>query len=336
MAVSGSNIRIGMVGAGAIAQVAHLPVLRKMKGVEVVGICDNDGPKARALAMRMGVGDAYTDIEDLLEFGKVDAVVISTPNHLHEDHVITALASGAHVIVERPIALTSAGVARVLKAAEKAKRNVLVAMNHRFRSDVQAVQKFAAGGELGSINTIRTGWHIFRAAKHQLGWRSRKSESGGGVMMDLGLPMVDLAWWIAGRPDVTRVSAHMQMAGQVDEVGSALLYCENGPNIFCDVSWHFVGDGEKFWLDVQGSKGSACITPFKVFKELHGAPVDVTPTGAAGREGQFTMSYRYEWAYFLAGVRGEVTLVPPEDQIRLHKVLEAIYKSADEQRDIKL
>ena len=88
--------------------------------------------------------------------------------------------------------------------------------------------------------------------------------------------------------------------------------------------------------DVQGTKGSASLTPFRVFKELHGAPVDVTPTGAVGREHQFTQSYRSEWAYFAAGVRGEVTLAPPEDQLRLHKVVEAIYKSADEQRDVKL
>jgi predicted dehydrogenase len=331
-----SNIRIGMVGAGAIAQVAHLPVLRKMKGVEIVGICDNDGPKARALAERLGIADAYTDIEDLLEFGKVDAVVICTPNHLHEVHVIAALAAGAHVVVERPISLTSAGVAKVLKAAEKAKRNVLVAMNHRFRSDVQTVHKFIAGGELGALTTIRTGWHVFRAAKQQLGWRSRRAESGGGVMMDLGLPMVDLAWWMAGRPVVERVSAHVAMAGQVDEIGSALLYCENGPTVFCDVSWRFVGEGERFWLDVQAQKGSASISPFKVFKELHGAPVDVTPTGAAGREHHFSQSYRSEWAYFLAGVRGEVTLTPPEDQVQLHKIIEAIYRSADEHDDVKL
>jgi len=331
-----SDIRIGMVGAGAIAQIAHLPVLRRTKGVEIAGICDNDGPKARALAQRLGVASSYTDIEELLEFGKVDAVVICTPNHLHEAHILAALAAGAHVIVERPMALSSAGVARILKAAEKAKRNVLVAMNHRFRSDVQAVHKFIAGGELGTVNTVRTGWTVFRAARQQMGWRSRRAESGGGVMMDLGLPMLDLAIWIAGRPAISRVSAHLSGSGQVDELGGVQLYADTGASIFCDVSWRFVGEGERFWLDVQGSKGSSSITPFKVFKELHGAPVDVTPTGAVGREHQFTQSYRYEWAYFLAGVRGEVTLVPPEDQIRLHKVLEAIYKSADEQRDVKL
>ncbi len=333
---SSSDIRIGMVGAGAIAQIAHLPVLRKMKGVTIAAICDNDGPKARALAQRLGVANAFTDIEEMLEVAALDAAVISTPNHLHESHVLAALAAGKHVVVERPIALTSAGVAKVLKAADKAGRNVLVAMNHRFRNDVQAVHQFIAGGELGAVQTIRTGWHVFRAARQQMGWRSRRSESGGGVMMDLGLPMVDLAWWMAGRPEVERVSAHVAGTGQIDEIGSAHLFCANGISIFCDVSWRYVGEGERFWLDVQGAKGSASISPFRVWKELHGAPVDVTPTGAAGREHQFTASYRSEWAYFAAGVRGEVTLVPPEDQVQLHRILEAVYRSADEQRDVKL
>jgi predicted dehydrogenase len=324
------------VGAGAIAQIAHLPVLRRLRGVEIAGICDADGAKARALAQRHGVASWYTDIEDLLEFGKLDAALICTPNHLHEAHVLAALAAGAHVVVERPIALSAAGVARVLRASEKAKRHVLVAMNHRFRSDVQAVHKFIAGGELGELATVRTGWHVFRAAKHQLGWRGRRGESGGGVLMDLGLPMLDLAIWIAGRPEITRVSAHTRGAGQVDEVAGVQLYTVTGASIFCDVSWRFVGEGERFWLDVQGTRGSASITPFRVFKELHGVPADVTPTGAVGREHQFSQSYRSEWAYFLAGVRGDVALVPPEDQVKLHKVLEAIYKSADEQRDVKL
>ncbi len=332
------DVRIGLIGTGAIAQVAHLPILRKLRGVQIAALCDSDAAKARALAERMGVDAWYTDIEEMLEFAKPDAVVVCTPNHLHEIHTLSALAAGAHVIVERPIAMQTAGVIRVLKAAEKAKRNVLVAMNHRFRSDAQAVHKFLRGDELGEIMTIRCGWNVFRAAKHQLGWRSRKSESGGGVLMDLGLPMLDLALWIAGRPEVERVSAslHLSGGGQVDELAGVQLYCQRGINIYCDVSWRYVGDGERFFLDVQAGKGSASIAPLRVFKELHGQPADVTPTGAVGRENLFSQSYRSEWAYFLAGVRGEALLVPPEDQIRLHKVVEAIYKSAEEQRDVKL
>ncbi len=334
------DIRVGVVGAGAIAQIAHLPVLRKLKGVQVVGICDNDGPKARALAARFETGTAYDDIEDLLSLGRVDAVAICTPSHLHEAHAISALAAGAHVLVERPLGLTSAGVARVLKAAERYKRTLLVAMNSRFRADVQAVQGFLKGGELGALTTIRCGWHVFRQAQHAMGWRSRRAESGGGVMMDLGLPMLDLALWIAGSPAVERVSAFLDRppggGKQVEDVGAAHLYAEGDLSIFCDVSWNHAGEGERTWLDIQGTKGSASISPLRVFKELHGAPVDVTPKGAAGRENPFTASYRSEWAYFLAGVAGTVAIEPPDDQVHLHKVLEAIYKSADERRDVKL
>jgi predicted dehydrogenase len=110
-------IRVGVLGAGAIAQVAHLPVLRRLPGVEVVGICDNDVGKAQALAARFEVKDTYDDIEEVLRYANVDVVVICTPNHLHEIHIVSALAAGAHVLCERPLALTLAGVERVLQAS---------------------------------------------------------------------------------------------------------------------------------------------------------------------------------------------------------------------------
>src|SRR5438477_4325272 len=125
------TVRIGMVGAGAIAQLAHLPVLAKMRGAQLVAICDNDRPKARALADRFNIPDAFTDIEDLLEIDELDAVVIATPNHLHEPHVLSALAAKRHVLCERPLALSSRGVDRILTAATRADKTVTVANNHR-------------------------------------------------------------------------------------------------------------------------------------------------------------------------------------------------------------
>jgi len=87
-------VRVVIVGAGAIAQVAHLPALRRLPDVDVAAICDNDAAKAQALAARFGVPDAYDDIEDVLRYAKADAAVICTPNHLHESHVIASLAAG--------------------------------------------------------------------------------------------------------------------------------------------------------------------------------------------------------------------------------------------------
>src|SRR5690242_6035949 len=98
-------VRLGVIGAGAIVQVAHLPALRKLKNVDVRALCDTDLPKARALAERSGIPDVYDDMEDLLAHEELDAVLIATPNHLHEAHVIAALSANQHVLIEKPLAL---------------------------------------------------------------------------------------------------------------------------------------------------------------------------------------------------------------------------------------
>src|SRR5215203_4850675 len=87
------RMMVGIGGGGAITKVAHLPVLKKMRSVEVPAICDIDLPKARALANRFGVSDAFDDIEELLRYEALDAVVICSPNHLHESHIMAALSA---------------------------------------------------------------------------------------------------------------------------------------------------------------------------------------------------------------------------------------------------
>ena len=331
-------IRVGVIGAGAISQVAHLPVLRRLPGVEVAAICDNDLSKAQALATRFEVKDTYDDIEEVLRYANVDAVVICTPNHLHEIHVTSALAAGAHVLCERPLALNLAGVERVLQASEKYGKRVMVGMNHRFRSDVQAVRGFLAGGDLGLLQAVRGGWYTFQPSRQLLGWRLRREQAGGGAMLDLGLPLIDLGLWLAGWPAPKRISAHLTAPGKdgVEDMGSVLIVCENGVSITVDVSWRHMGEGERFWFDLVGAKGSAAIQPLRIFKEQHGTPMDVTPKGATGRETPFTQSYRAEWTYFLAVIKGDVNAPPPRDQLALQRVLDAVYRSADEGHDVLL
>ena len=78
-------------------------MLKKLKSIEVLAICDTDLPKARALADRFGVKDAVDDIEDLLRTDGLDAAVICSPNHLHESHILAALSANLHVLVEKPL-----------------------------------------------------------------------------------------------------------------------------------------------------------------------------------------------------------------------------------------
>lgn len=333
------DLRIGVIGAGAITQVGHLPVLKRLKGVEVAAICDSDLLKARALAERFQIPDAFDDIDDLLGFEHLDAVVVCTPNHLHEAHILAALSANLHVLVEKPLATSLASVQRIIKAAEKRSGVLMVGMNHRYRTDSQIVRSFVQNGELGDIESVRGSWHVFRPSRAQLGWRQRRELSGGGAMLDLGLSILDLAFWLAGTPKPVRVSANLDVPARdkgVEQSGSAYVVCENGATVFVDVTWHHVGAGERFGVGLRGSKGTAGINPMHVWKELHGVPTDVAPTGAAGRENVFFTSFRAEWAHFLAAIRKEAKVPSLEEHVVLHRVLEAIYKSAADEKDVTL
>jgi predicted dehydrogenase len=330
-------IRIGVVGVGAIAQIAHIPVLSKMRGAQLVALCDNDRHKARSLADRFGVPDVFTDIEDLLEFDELDAVIISTPNHLHEPHVLSALQAGVHVLCERPLALTSRGVERLLGAAQRAERKVAAALNHRFRSDVQALDRFMRGGELGRLTGVRAGH--YQVKKSLEGWRHRRAEAGGGAFFEYGLPLLDLALWLADFPEPVRVSAQMERgrgASAVEDSMFVYLECAQGMSLAFDVTWSYVGDEDRWWFEVLASRGNARLAPLRVVKEINGKPMDVSPGGAAARESAFIQSYRAELAHFVAVLREEAVYEVPTEQVMVHRVAEAIYKSADEGKEIRL
>src|SRR3954470_17606069 len=330
--------RRGVVGAGAIAQQAHLPVLSKMRGVTLVAVCDNDRPKARALADRFGVPDAFTDIEDLLELEELDAVVVATPNHLHEPHVLSALAAGVDVLCERPLALNTKGVERILSAANRSGRKVVVGNNHRFRTDVQALARFIHGGELGKITGIRAGAYQFKRPTTE-GWRLRRPESGGGAFFEHGAPLLDLALWLAEAPEPERVTASMERgrgASAVEESMIAAVECATGMVTVVDVSNAYIGQEERWWFEIIATRGSGRLAPLRVVKELNGRATDVSPTGAAGRESAFLQSYRAELAHFAAVVQETAPYEAPTDQVRLHRLLEAIYKSAEEEKEIRL
>lgn len=333
------RLRVGIVGAGAITQVAHLPVLKKLRSVEVQALCDPDTPKVRALADRFEVKNIYDDIEDLLRLEALDAVVVCSPTHLHESHILAALSAGAHVLVEKPLAMTAASVQRILRAAEKRSTVVMVGMNHRYRSDVQTVRSFVQSGELGTVESIRGSWHVFRPSRAQLGWRQRKDQAGGGAMLDLGLAIVDLGLWFAGNAAPIRVSATLDAGLKdraVEQSGSAFVVCEKNVSVFVDVTWHHLGEGERFGVGVRGTKGTAGINPLNVWKELHGVPVDVSPTSSGSRENQFTASYRAEWAHFQAVIAGQAKAPALSEHLVLHRVLDAVYKSAADGKDISL
>jgi predicted dehydrogenase len=332
-------IRLGVVGAGAITQVGHLPALKRVKDIKVLGLCDSDRPKARALADRFGVPDAFADAQELVELEELDALLICTPSHLHEAHVQMALSHGLHVFVERPLALTASAAQKLARANARAGRVVMVGANHRYRHDLQQIRSFVLSGELGDVESIRAWWFLARAGRVPLGWRQRRELSGGGAMFDLGLALLDAAFWLSGFPAVRRASAVFPERGTErgpEPSGTAIVALEGGAAVHLDTSWRFVGPGDRFGLAVRASRGSARINPLAIYKEMHGVAHDVVSKGAHSRETPFQQSIRAQWAHFVAAVREEVAAPPLEEQVAALRVMEAIYHSAEQGRDVAL
>lgn len=331
------RVRLGIVGAGAVTQVGHLPALKRLKEIHVVGICDNDFAKARALADRFGVRDAYADIEELIEYGELDALLVCTPSHLHEPQIQAALASGLHVLAERPLALTAAAAQKLIKSAQRRDRVIMVGANHRYRPDVQQIRACVQNGELGDLESVRTWWFVARAGRAALGWRQKPELSGGGAMLDLGLGMLDLSLWMAGFAEVTRVAAVFPDRGReraVEPSGTALIALKGGAAIHIDVSWRFVGPGERFGLAIRAARGSARINPLAIWKDFHGVARDVAPAGAHSRETPFALGVRAQWAHFVAVIRGEATAPDLAEQVTVLRVMEAIYEAAEQGKQV--
>lgn len=334
------RLRLGIVGAGAVTQVGHLPALKRMRDIEVVGICDTDLPKARALADRFGVPDAFTDIEELLEYEEaLDALLICTPSHLHESHIQAALTAGVNVLVERPMALTPAGAAKLIKLAQRRERVLMVGANHRYRPDIQQIRSFVQSGELGDLESIRASWFMARAGRTGLGWRQKRELAGGGAMLDLGLSLLDLSLWLTGYRPVERVVATFPARGReqaIEPSGTAMLVLEGGVSVQLDVSWRYVGPGERLSFEVRASRGSASINPLAIWKDFHGVAQDVVSSGAHSRETAFTLGLRAQWAHFVAAVRQESPAPSLQEQVTLLKVMEAIYASAEQGKAVTL
>ena len=328
-------VRVAVVGAGAIAQVAHLPILSRMRGVELAAVSDRDATTARTIAERYGIPLAARSADQIWKDESIQAVVVATPSSRHEENVIEALDAGKYVLCEKPLALSAEGVRRIL-AREGADERLMVAMNQRYRPDARALRSFVQSGELGEVFYLKTGW-LNRAKPIGRSWRERRTQ-GGGALMELGIQILDLALWTLGYPQPLRVSAHTHRSGggEVEDAATLLLRLEGDRAVNLEVTWNLLGKKDRQFLHVLGTAGSGSLSPLAVFRQMATGLVEVTPKLPPAGENVFSASYRGELQHFVDVVRGEKRPEPAEDHVRLMAIMEGAYRSAEEGREIDL
>lgn len=326
-------VRVGVLGAGAISQLVHLPILRGRKDVQVVSLADKDTHKAESIAKRFQI-PSVTDDQTVLNDPRIDAVIVCTPNYLHEEHAIAALENGKHVLVERPLAITSEGAARIIEVARSSGRQVMMNTAHRFRSDTIALYSFVAGGALGQVFSVQ-GSLLNRKLAVRSSWRHHPKEAGGGALMDLGVPILDLCMWLIGYPEIRRVSAVITSGeGDVEDDAAVLVETATDVSLSVHVSWTLIADKDRYQAQVLGRGGSGSLSPLSVFRQIGGRPMSVTPEHPSVRENPYMVSHRRLLDRFVGMATGERAVDLPLEQVRLLRVVEAAYRSAREGRDI--
>lgn len=334
------KMKVAVAGVGHIAQVAHLPVLTKMEDVEVVAICDIDRSKVGRITEKFKIPKWYYIIDEMLKREKLDAIHICTPNVYHYPMSYLALNHGVNVLVEKPMALSSKEAEKLTHMAHEKNLTLMVGMDNRFRKDAMTLRKFIMNDELGEVFYIKAGWIRKWQRMDQQGWHGKKQSAGGGAFMDLGVQLLDLALFLTGLPKIKGVrlydySHNPEM--DVEDGALAVIQTETGMTITIEVSWSMPLERDMIYTNIFGKNGAAFLNPLRINKELHGNLVNVNPLGPESTHPQFKRSYEKEISHFIETIRGETeNISPAEDAVVVTKIVDALYQSARENREVAI
>lgn len=334
------TIRLAVIGAGGIAQVAHIPLWKKLPGVDLVAVCDTNLARAKAVAERYDIPQFFTKDDDVLKLDDVDAIDICAPTHMHMPLAIASLSAGKHVLVEKPIARTLEEGEKMVQAAKRYQRRLMVAMNVRFRRDAINMKSFIDAGELGEVFYAKCGWLRRQEKWAEASWLYQKQYSGGGVLMDLGVQMLDLALWLFGNKKAKAVKAttyNNVSKLEVEDVATAFVHLEDGSTLTLEVSWTFLTPEDELYASFFGTQGGAMMNPLRIMKEMHDNLVNLTPHVDDKPMSRYKRSYSNELRHFIKCLRDDTPMLSSgEESLDRMRIIEAMYESARLGKEVEL
>jgi predicted dehydrogenase len=329
--------KVAVIGLGGIAQLVHLPNLIKIENVTVQAVAEIKKSRLNAVADKFNIVERYTDYNELLANSDVEAVIIATPTATHKDLAIACLKAGKHILVEKPLARTYAEAKPIVEAAKKYNRKIMVGLNLRYRPDAMILKSILSSGDLGKPFYVKCGWIRRQSSSEK--WFTKKEESGGGVVIDLGILMLDLSLWLLDYPPVHSVSSqsYMHNTKNVEDTSISFIKCENNSIIGMETSWSMPLEKDSFFLNIYGTNGYASLNPLRIFKRMNDDVIDMTPSQAESSQNLFKKSYLNELKSFIGAVNGLTPVFSSgEEALSRMKVVEAMYKSASQNKEIKI
>ena len=332
-----AKIKIGIIGLGGIAQLVHLPNLAKNNSVNVTAVAEINKNRLNTIADKYSIKERYKDYKELLAKSDVEAVIIATPTNTHKDIAIDCIKAKKDILIEKPLALTYAETKDIMNIAKKYKQKVMVGMNLRYRPDAMLLRSVINSGEIGELFYLKCNWIRRQSSKEK--WFTKKEEAGGGVILDLGILLLDLSLWLLDFPEAETVSTqnfHL-FTKNVEDSSISFIRFKNSAVLNMETSWSLPIAKDTFNLTVYGTNGHASINPFRVYKKVEEEFLDMTPSHSSNAVTLFKKSYKNEINSFLGAVQGLNPIFSPGDEaLSRMKILEAMYESASKKSEIKL
>jgi predicted dehydrogenase len=342
------KIKVAVIGLGSISD-GHLKSYQNHPGVEIYAVCDKNEERAKRRGAEYGASKIYFNYQDLLNDNEIDAVSICTWNQTHAEISIAALDAGKHVLVEKPLCKTVDEALRMQEAVKRSGKLLQVGFVRRYDANVQMLRSFSENGDFGEIYFAKAS--AIRRLGNPGGWFADIERSGGGPLIDIGVHMIDLCWYMMGKPKVKSVSgntyrklgnrAHIQnlsfykaadwdpSLNTVEDLANAIIRFENGASLMVDVSFSLHVKEDEMSVKLFGEKGGYEIDPsITIVTEKHNTILNMVPQ--IDHKGfHFESAFQNEINHFIQCVQtGNQPLSPVEDGLEIMKILCGIYESA--------
>ena len=302
-------------------------------------VSDLEATRRAAFAAAYGVPRTYADYDDLLADPEIEAVSVALPNFLHAPAALAALEAGTHVLCEKPPAVTLAEARAMAATAERQGLVLAFAHQRRFNPSTEALRQRLAAGQLGDVYHSRAVWtRTWGVPLGVGGWFTDPARAGGGSLIDIGIHVLDLGWFLMGCPAPVTVSGQVYNKvpdlTKTDDSAFALVRFADGRSLQVESSWVLAQEDDQMSVHLYGTAGGARVDDYHL--DLFAIDEQSRVRTSISLRGGLP-AFTAQSANFVRAVRGEEPpRTPAAHGVQVMALIEAIYRSAKEGREVAL
>lgn len=336
------KIRFGIIGCGGIARRRTINGLLMAESAVCEAIMDTNRESLDATGDQYGIAKRYLDVDSLLADKDVDAVYIATPVFCHKEQVFKAADAGKHILLEKPMGLTSAD-GEEMDAYCKA-RGVLLGVGFmmRFHAVHVEIKKLIDSGKIGTVVSAYAKFNC-ESPVSPIKWRQTKAFSAGGTMMDMGIHCIDLLTYLTGLKvtEVTGICGNQIFKyPDTEDAGTGIFKMDNGALFTVEANFNLSDELGGCRFEIYGTDGT--IVAERTIGQLEVGEVKYILRSELERGWQ-TLPYEAgnmytkETELFARAILdGTQAPVPALEAVTDQKVVEAVYESYESKKHIKM